>query len=160
MDSSAIPVFQAGPYPVLHTSRVWEDEEEIELDVGLIIDGLPTILASTRFALDETWDRIQGALASGDARLGVAGMPYREDTVTGPRQFPSAYSQSRDAWPSPCTVSGSCSRTFVDWMQSSRPKPTRAMLFTRSRPGFHRTSLARRSTTDTQRLQLAAHVRH
>lgn len=91
MDSSAIPVFQAGPYPVLHTSRVWEDEEEIELDVGLIIDGLPTILASTRFALDETWDRIQGALASGDARLGVAGMPYREDTVTGPRQFPSAY---------------------------------------------------------------------
>jgi hypothetical protein len=91
MDSSAIPVFQAGPYPVLHTSRVWQEDEEIELDVGLIIGGMPTILASTRFALDDTWERIKGALASGDAKLGVAGLPHREDTATGPRQFPSAY---------------------------------------------------------------------
>ena len=91
MDSSAIPVFQAGPYPVLHTARVWEAEEEVELDVGLIIDNLPTILASTRFALDDSWQRIKQALASGDARLGVAGMPYREETVTGAREYPSAY---------------------------------------------------------------------
>lgn len=93
MDSPAIPVFQAGPYPVLHTSRVVQQEEEIELSVGIIIfpGGLPTILASTRFAFDDTWDRIETALASGDAKLGVAGLPHREETVSGPREFPSAY---------------------------------------------------------------------
>ncbi|MGQ0561646.1 MAG: hypothetical protein ACT443_07215 [Gemmatimonadota bacterium] len=91
MDSSAIPVFLAGPYPVLHTARVLEEDEEVELDVGLIIEGLPTILASTRFLLDDTWERIQSALASGDAKLGVAGMPHKEATSSGTLEFPSAY---------------------------------------------------------------------
>lgn len=91
MDSSAIPVFLAGPYPVLHTSRVLVQDEEIELDVGLIIEGQPTILASTRFLLDDTWDRIQLALASGDARLGVAGMTHKEEAAGATREFPSAY---------------------------------------------------------------------
>jgi hypothetical protein len=77
MDSSAIPVFLAGPYPVLHTARVLAEVDEVELDVGLIIEGQPMILASTRFSLDDTWERIRIALASGDARLGVAGMPFR-----------------------------------------------------------------------------------
>ena len=86
-------VFQAGPYPVLHTSRLIETDDEVELDVGLIIfpGGLPTIVASTRFALDDTWSRIETALASGDAKLGVAGLPHKEETVTGLREFPSAY---------------------------------------------------------------------
>jgi hypothetical protein len=91
MDSSAIPVYSAGPYPVLHTFRLHDDDDEVELDVGLIIDGLPTILASTRFLLDDTWDRIEKALASGDARLGVAGLPHREETTIGTVEFPSAY---------------------------------------------------------------------
>ena len=91
MDSSAIPVYLAGPYPVLHTARVLHTDGEIELDVGLIIEGLPTILASTRFLLDDTWERIESALASGDAKLGVAGLPHREATTTGTTEFPSAY---------------------------------------------------------------------
>ena len=91
MDSSAIPVFLAGPYPVLHTSRVLVQDEEIELDVGLIIEGQPTILASTRFLLDDTWERIQSALASGEARLGVAGMTHIEETNGSTLEFPSAY---------------------------------------------------------------------
>lgn len=91
MDSSAIPVFLAGPYPVLHTARVLDEDEEIELDVGLIIEGQPTILASTRFLLDDTWERIQTALRSGDAKLGVAGIQYREETNIGSVEFPSAY---------------------------------------------------------------------
>jgi len=93
MDSPSIPVFTAGPFPVLHTSRVWQEEEEIELDVGLIIfpGGQPTILASTRFALDDTWQRIESALASGDAKVGVAGLPHEADADGGPCQFPSAY---------------------------------------------------------------------
>ena len=91
MDSSALPVYLAGPYPVLHTARVLEEDEEIELDVGLIIEGLPTILASTRFLLDDTWQRIQCALASGDAKLGVAGLPHTEETEIGALEYPSAY---------------------------------------------------------------------
>lgn len=92
MDSSAIPVFLAGPFPVLHTARVLAEVDEVELDVGLIIEGQPMILASTRFSLDETWDRIRIALASGDARLGVAGMPYLQENVIGQdEEFPSAY---------------------------------------------------------------------
>ncbi|MGQ0815803.1 MAG: hypothetical protein ACT4O1_15315 [Gemmatimonadota bacterium] len=91
MDSSAIPVYLAGPYPVLHTARVRQQDEEIELNVGLIIEGQPTILASTRFLLDDTWERIQSALASGDAKLGVAGVPYKEETTLGTLEFPSAY---------------------------------------------------------------------
>ena len=91
MDSSAIPVFLAGPYPVLHTSRVWQEDDEVELDVALIIDGQPTVLASTRFMLDDTWERIRAALQSGDARLGVAGVPHREATASGTREYPSAY---------------------------------------------------------------------
>lgn len=91
MDSSALPVYLAGPYPVLHTSRVLEEDDEIELDVGLIIEGLPTILASTRFLLDDTWERIRCALASGDAKLGVAGLPHKEETEIGPQEYPSAY---------------------------------------------------------------------
>ena len=92
MDSSAIPVFLAGPFPVLHTARVLADIDEVELDVGLIIEGQPMILASTRFSLDETWERIRIALASGDARLGVAGMPCLVENVIGvDEEFPSAY---------------------------------------------------------------------
>lgn len=92
MDSSAIPVFLAGPFPVLFTFRVDELEEEVELDVALLIAGLPNVLASTAFPLDESWERIRGALESGDARLGVAGVRHEEEAVAGrPEQFPSAY---------------------------------------------------------------------
>jgi len=92
MDSSAIPVFLAGPFPVLHTARVMHDEQEVELDVALLIGGLPTMLVATRFPLDDTWERIQRALTSGDARLGVAGVPHEAQSITGaPEIFPSAY---------------------------------------------------------------------
>lgn len=92
MDSSAIPVFLAGPYPVLHTARVLAEVDEVELDVGLIIEGQPMILASTRFSLDDSWERIRVALASGDARLGVAGVPHVEENIIGEEvEYPSAY---------------------------------------------------------------------
>ena len=92
MDSSAIPVFLAGPYPVLHTARVLAEVDEVELDVGLIIEGQPMILASTRFSLDDSWERIRVALASGDARLGVAGVPHFEENLIGEDvEYPSAY---------------------------------------------------------------------
>lgn len=92
MDSSAIPVFLAGPFPVLHNARFDSLVEEVELDVALIIAGLPTVLAATRFPLDETWDRIEAALGSGDARLGVAGMPHEIESAVGSREiYPSAY---------------------------------------------------------------------
>jgi hypothetical protein len=92
MDSSAIPVFLAGPYPVLHTARVLAEVDEVELDVGLIIEGQPMILASARFSLDDSWERVRKALASGDARLGVAGLPYFQENVLGQdEEFPSAY---------------------------------------------------------------------
>ncbi|HEX7051471.1 MAG TPA: hypothetical protein VF188_14795 [Longimicrobiales bacterium] len=92
MDSSAIPVFLAGPFPVLHTARFLDAEEEVELDIGLIIGGLPTILAATVFPLDETWDRVESALNSGDARLGVAGVPHESESITGAYGiYPSAY---------------------------------------------------------------------
>ncbi len=92
MDSSAIPVFLAGPYPVLHTARVLAEVDEVELDVGLIIEGQPMILASTRFSLDDSWEQIRVALASGDARLGVAGVPHFEENVIGDDiEYPSAY---------------------------------------------------------------------
>ena len=92
MDSSAIPVFLAGPFPVLHTAHVCQDEGEVELDVALIIAGMPNILACTCFPLDDTWERISLALKSGDARLGVAGVPHEEETDPGsPLVFPSAY---------------------------------------------------------------------
>jgi hypothetical protein len=92
MDSSAIPVFLAGPFPVVYSSDVDEIEREIELDVALLIAGLPTIVASTAFPCDDTWERIRMALDSGDARLGVAGVPHEEDSELGtPETFPSAY---------------------------------------------------------------------
>lgn len=92
MDSPAIPVFLAGPYPVLHTSSIDEIDREVELDVALLIAGLPNIVASTCFPLDETWDRIRAALDSGDARLGVAGLPHESESGDGTRDvFPSAY---------------------------------------------------------------------
>jgi hypothetical protein len=90
MDSSAIQVFLAGPFPVVHSVRV--DEGDVELDVALIIGGIPTILAATCFPLDETWDRIETALNSGDAKLGVAGMPHESESLIGtPEVLPSAY---------------------------------------------------------------------
>src|SRR5690625_4412475 len=64
MDPSAIPVFLAGPFPVLHSAQVLDIEGEVELDIGLIIGGLPTILAATAFPLDDTWDRVDVALRS------------------------------------------------------------------------------------------------
>ena len=92
MDSSAIPVFLAGPFPVLHTWRIDDVDAEVELDVALLIAGLPNILAATRFPLDDTWDRIREALGSGDARLGVAGLPHEGESVTGSMAvYPSAY---------------------------------------------------------------------
>src|SRR5262245_34984607 len=74
MASTAIRVFTAGPYPVLQSARVDHNEQEVDLDVALLIEGLPNILASTTFPLDETWERILSALTSGDAKLGVAGL--------------------------------------------------------------------------------------
>jgi len=92
MDPSAIPVFLAGPFPVIHSARIRPVEEEIELDVGLIIGGLPSILAATVFPLDDSWERVNAALASGDARLGVAGMLHEQESPTGEFEvFPSAY---------------------------------------------------------------------
>ena len=92
MASPAIPVFLAGPFPVLQSASIDEQEREVDLDVALLINGLPNMLASTTFPLDDTWDRILNALTSGDARLGVAGMPHEARTLTGaPEIFPSAY---------------------------------------------------------------------
>ena len=92
MASPAIPVFLAGPFPVLQSASIDEQEREVDLDVALLINGQPNMLASTTFPLDETWDRILGALTSGDARLGVAGMPHESRSLTGmPEVFPSAY---------------------------------------------------------------------
>jgi hypothetical protein len=92
MDSSAIPVFLAGPFPVVYTANIDSCGKEVDLDVALLIAGLPNILASTLFPLDETWDRIKLALDSGDARLGVAGMPHEECSDDGdPAVYPSAY---------------------------------------------------------------------
>lgn len=92
MDSSAIPVFMAGPFPVLHSHRHVAVDDEVELDVALLIGGLPNMLAATAFPIDDTWERILAALASGEARLGVAGMPYEEETGVGERAvYPSAY---------------------------------------------------------------------
>ncbi len=92
MDPSAIPVFLAGPFPVLHTARVDQELSEVELDVALLIGGLPTMLAATCFPLDDTWERVETALASGDARLGVAGMPHHSENAIGTDEvFPSAY---------------------------------------------------------------------
>jgi hypothetical protein len=94
MDSSAIPVFLAGPFPVLHTAHVDEAAAEIELDVALLIAGLPNVLASTVFPLDDSWERIRRALASGDARLGVAGVPHEDEGENDgleARLYPSAY---------------------------------------------------------------------
>jgi hypothetical protein len=92
MDSSAIPVFLAGPYPVLHTARIDDFEAEVELDVALLISGMPTVIAGTRFDFDDTWERVETALKSGDARLGVAGFPLEGASVLGtPETYPSAY---------------------------------------------------------------------
>jgi hypothetical protein len=89
---SAIPVFLAGPFPVIHTARVLDIEQEVELDVALLINGLPNMLASTAFPLDDSWGRIQTALNSGDARLAVAGIPYETTSASGRAEtFPSAY---------------------------------------------------------------------
>ena len=83
MDSSAIPVYQAGPFPIVYSSDIDEVEHEVQLDVALLIAGLPSILASTAFAFDDTWDRIRAALESGDARLEVAGVPHEEESPRG-----------------------------------------------------------------------------
>lgn len=92
MDSSAIPVFLAGPFPVLHVARVHDVDDEVELDVALIIRGAPTVLTAARFPIDEGWDRIETALESGDARLGVAGVPHEAESLLGtPEVYPSAY---------------------------------------------------------------------
>ncbi len=92
MDSSAIPVFMAGPFPVLHTARLDRELSEVDLDVAVLIGGLPTMLAATSFPLDDTWDRVESALESGDARLGVAGVPHHSENSIGDGEvFPSAY---------------------------------------------------------------------
>ncbi|HEX7118359.1 MAG TPA: hypothetical protein VF212_06205 [Longimicrobiales bacterium] len=77
---------------MLHSANVLDREAEVQLDVGLIIGGLPTILAATAFPLDDTWERVETALTSGDARLGVAGVPHEVESVIGQAEvFPSAY---------------------------------------------------------------------
>jgi hypothetical protein len=92
MDSSAIPVFLAGPFPVVYSSGVDDVEQEVELDVALLIGGIPTIIASTAFPFDDSWDRIRGALDSGDAKLGVAGVPHAEESPLGISEtYASAY---------------------------------------------------------------------
>lgn len=91
MDSSAIPVYMAGPFPVVYSSAVDDVEQEVELDVALLITGIPNIVASTAFPVDDTWERIRQALDSGDARLGVAGVPYEEESAIGTQTYPSAY---------------------------------------------------------------------
>jgi hypothetical protein len=90
MDS--FPVFLAGPFPVVYTANIDSCGKEVDLDVALLIAGLPNILASTLFPLDDTWDRIRFALESGDARLGVAGISHEESDSDGKCEvFPSAY---------------------------------------------------------------------
>jgi hypothetical protein len=92
MDSSAIPVFQAGPFPIVYSSEIDEIEQEVQLDVALLIAGLPTMLASTAFGFDDTWERIRVALESGEARLEVAGMLHEEESATGISElYASAY---------------------------------------------------------------------
>lgn len=92
MASPAIPVYSAGPFPVLKSVRIDEIDNEVELDVALLIRGQPNIIASSRFPLDDTWGRIVTALNSGPARLGVAGMPHLVKTSVGIDEiFPSAY---------------------------------------------------------------------
>ncbi|MFW6078866.1 MAG: hypothetical protein ACODAE_04550 [Gemmatimonadota bacterium] len=92
MDSSAVPVFLAGPFPVLHSARVDPSGAAVELDVALLIGGMPTVLATTGVPADEEWDRIRDALDSGDARLGVAGIPHEATTITGAAEvYPSAF---------------------------------------------------------------------
>lgn len=93
MDTPAIPVFLAGPFPVLHYHSVDTETGDVELDVALLIAGQPNVIASTIFPLDDTWERILVALESGDARLGVAGVPHADEGLTGeqPLSFPSAY---------------------------------------------------------------------
>src|SRR5690606_8379879 len=91
MDSSAIPVFQAGPFPVVYSAEIDEIETEVQLDVALLIQGQPNIVASTAFPYDDTWDRIRAALDSGDARLEVAGVPHEEESNVGVVEtYPSA----------------------------------------------------------------------
>ena len=90
MDSSAVQVFMAGPFPIVHSAHV--EEGDVDLDVALLIGGIPTILAATTFPLDDSWKRIDSALASGDARLGVAGVPHEGESMLGlPEVYPSAY---------------------------------------------------------------------
>jgi len=92
MDHPAIRVYEAGPYPVVYSSDVDEVEQEVQLDVALLIEGLPTIVASTAFPFDETWSRIRAALSSGDASLQVAPIQYEEESAIGiPETYPSAY---------------------------------------------------------------------
>ncbi|MGH7444794.1 MAG: hypothetical protein ACREKM_07960 [Longimicrobiales bacterium] len=91
MDSPPVPVFLAGPFPVVHSVAIDRDEHDVDLDVALLIAGQPNILASTRFPLDDTWERIVTALESGDARLGVAGVPHEVENANGCLVYPSAY---------------------------------------------------------------------
>ena len=92
MDSSAVPVFQAGPFPLVYSCGIEESEQEVQLDVALLIAGLPTIVASTAFTLDSTWERIRVALESGDARLEVAPVLHEEESAVGTTEtYPSAY---------------------------------------------------------------------
>ncbi|HUF50329.1 MAG TPA: hypothetical protein VMN60_05815, partial [Longimicrobiales bacterium] len=92
MDSSAIPVFQAGPFPIVYSGEIDDTAEEVQLDVALLITGLPTIVASTAFTLDASWERIRAALESGDARLEVAPLLHEEESAVGTTHtYPSAY---------------------------------------------------------------------
>lgn len=92
MDHPAIRIYEAGPYPVVYSSEVDEIEQEVQLDLALLIEGLPTIVASTAFPWDDTWERIRAALESGDASLQVAPVQYEEETAIGVTEtYPSAY---------------------------------------------------------------------
>lgn len=92
MDPSALPAYQAGPYPLVYSSEIDDIEQEVQLDVALLIDGMPNILAATAFPFDETWERIRDALESGDSYLQVSPVSHEEETPFGVTQtYPSVY---------------------------------------------------------------------
>ena len=112
MDPSAVPVFLAGPFPVIHSAHVLEFEQEVELDIGLIY-GLPR--SCDGVPARRNVERVEVALNSGDAWLGVAGVA-REGVVTDDRgrAVRVSVSSARTAsacrrshpWPDPIRVGG------------------------------------------------------
>ena len=139
MDSSAVQVFMAGPFPIVHSAHV--EEGDVDLDVALLIGGIPTILAATTFPLDDSWKRIDSALASGDARLGVAGVPHEDcdEVARIAAELPMSDSNAP-------TATAWCSRTSAAPMRIRMPRRTRAKSSARSCRARRRRSSVRLST--------------